>query len=202
MAEQALFRCARPSGVPRGPAVSTGSLAGRRWAEQSQHKGEFLGPPGPLLLLRPRHASLGPYHFRPLSCPSLHEMFPGISNFLEEISSLSHSIVFLYFFALITEEGFLMFPCYSLELCIQMGICFLRPMHPPVSLRAPHVLLKSHLVKAGGVARLLFGTPCHRCRCFVWIHLSKCFCGLVWPGEADASSGSALQATSKDQACI
>ena len=31
----------------------------------------------------------------------------GISNFLEEISSLSHSIVFLYFFALITSEGFL-----------------------------------------------------------------------------------------------
>ena len=29
-----------------------------------------------------------------------------ISTFLEEISSLSHSIVFLYFFALITEEGF------------------------------------------------------------------------------------------------
>ena len=31
----------------------------------------------------------------------------GISNFLKEISSLSHSIVFLYFFALISEEGFL-----------------------------------------------------------------------------------------------
>ena len=31
----------------------------------------------------------------------------GISNFLEETSSLSNSIVFLYFFALITEEGFL-----------------------------------------------------------------------------------------------
>ena len=31
----------------------------------------------------------------------------GISTFLEEISSLSYSIVFLYFFALITEEGFL-----------------------------------------------------------------------------------------------
>ena len=29
----------------------------------------------------------------------------GISDFLEEISSLSHSIVFLYFFALIAEEG-------------------------------------------------------------------------------------------------
>ena len=31
----------------------------------------------------------------------------GISNFLEEISGLSYCIVFLYFFALITEEGFL-----------------------------------------------------------------------------------------------
>ena len=44
----------------------------------------------------------------------------GISNFLEEISSLSHSVVFIYFFALIAEEGFLISPCYSLELCIQM----------------------------------------------------------------------------------
>ena len=40
-------------------------------------------------------------------------------------SSLSHSIVFLYFFALITEGGFLISPCYSLEFCIQMGISFL-----------------------------------------------------------------------------
>ena len=52
-------------------------------------------------------------------------MFPCISNFLEEITSLSYSIVFLYFFALITEEGFLNSPCYSLELCTQMGITFL-----------------------------------------------------------------------------
>ena len=49
----------------------------------------------------------------------------GISNFLDEISSLSHPIVFLYFFALITEEGFLISPCYSLELCFQMGISYL-----------------------------------------------------------------------------
>ena len=49
----------------------------------------------------------------------------GISNFLEEISSLSHSVVFLYFFAFITEEGFLISSCYSLELCIQMLISFL-----------------------------------------------------------------------------
>ena len=49
----------------------------------------------------------------------------GISNFHEEISHLSPFIVFLYFFALITKEGFVISPCYSLEFCIQMGISFL-----------------------------------------------------------------------------
>ena len=53
----------------------------------------------------------------------------GISDFLEEISSLSHSIVlFYFFFALITEEGFLISPCCSLELCIQMGIFSFPPL--------------------------------------------------------------------------
>ena len=42
----------------------------------------------------------------------------GISDFLEEISSLSSSVIFLYFFSLIAEEGFLISPCYSLELYI------------------------------------------------------------------------------------
>ena len=50
---------------------------------------------------------------------------PDISSFLEEISSLSHFIVFLYVFALITEEGFLISPSFSLKLCIQMGTSFL-----------------------------------------------------------------------------
>ena len=49
----------------------------------------------------------------------------GVSNFLEEIPSLSHSVVFLHFFALIAEKGFLISPCYSLELCIQLGNSFL-----------------------------------------------------------------------------
>ena len=49
----------------------------------------------------------------------------GISNFLEEISSVPHSIVFLYFFSLLIEEGFLISPCYSLELCIQMDVSVL-----------------------------------------------------------------------------
>ena len=42
-----------------------------------------------------------------------------------------YSVVFLYFFALITEEGFFISPCYSLELCILMGIysCLENPMN-------------------------------------------------------------------------
>ena len=61
-----------------------------------------------------------------LYCAHLYmKNYLGISDFLEELSSLSHSVVFLYFFALITEEGFLISPCYSLELCIQMLISFL-----------------------------------------------------------------------------
>ena len=43
----------------------------------------------------------------------------GISDFLDETSSYSHSIIFLYFFALMIEEGFLISPCYSLEFGIQ-----------------------------------------------------------------------------------
>ena len=49
----------------------------------------------------------------------------GIFNFLEEISSHSHSVVFLYFFALIAKKGFLISPCYSLELFIWIWISFL-----------------------------------------------------------------------------
>ena len=69
----------------------------------------------------------------------------GIYNFLEQISSLSHSIaffytffffffhirdqyVFFYIFTLITEEGFLISPCNSLVLCIQMGISLFPPL--------------------------------------------------------------------------
>ena len=50
---------------------------------------------------------------------------PLVSLILLKRYLVSHSIIFLCFFALITEEGFLISPCYSLELCIQMGISFL-----------------------------------------------------------------------------
>ena len=47
------------------------------------------------------------------------------SLFLFFFSVGSHSIVFFNFFTLITEEGFPISPCYSLELCIQMSVSFL-----------------------------------------------------------------------------
>ena len=47
-------------------------------------------------------------------------LFPGF-----DYCNKAHSIVFLHFFAVITEEGFLISPWYSLECCIQMGIFFL-----------------------------------------------------------------------------
>ena len=70
-------------------------------------------------------ASVRSIPFLSLLCPSCMKCSLSISDFLEEIFSLSHSIVFLCFFALITEEGFLISPCYSLEHCIQMDISFL-----------------------------------------------------------------------------
>ena len=51
-----------------------------------------------------------------------------ISPFLEETSSLYHSVVFLYLFALIIEEGFLISPCYSLELCTKMVYLSFSPL--------------------------------------------------------------------------
>ena len=56
-------------------------------------------------------------------------------------SSLSHFVVFLDFFGLIIEEGFLISPYYSLELCIQMGVSFLfsfvSHFSPPVQRHEP-----------------------------------------------------------------
>ena len=43
-----------------------------------------------------------------------------VSNFLDETSSLSHSIAFLYFFALIAEEGFMSIVLNSVS-CVLMS---------------------------------------------------------------------------------
>ena len=80
-------------------------------------------------------------------------MFLGISNFLEEISSLSYSGVSIYFFALITEEGFLISPYYSLKLCIQMGISFLCSL-PLASLRLSCIWINKSFINIPAAASL------------------------------------------------
>ena len=52
---------------------------------------------------------------------------------------LSHSVVFLYFFALISEEGFLISPCCSLELCNQTVYLYFSPL--------PFVSFHSYLLR-------------------------------------------------------
>ena len=59
------------------------------------------------------------YHAHPCMKYSL-----DISNFLEAISIISHSVVFLYFFALFIEEGLLISSYCSMELCTQLDIPF------------------------------------------------------------------------------
>ena len=78
-----------------------------------------------------------------------------ISNFLEEIARPSLSILFLYFFALIAEEGFLISPCYSLELCI---LCLYLPFSPLLFAS----LLFTAICKASSDSHLLF------CISFPW----------------------------------
>ena len=55
--------------------------------------------------------------------PSCMKCSPGISNFLEEISSLSHSVVVLYFFALIIQEGFLISPYHTISVLYCAHLC-------------------------------------------------------------------------------
>ena len=70
-------------------------------------------------------ALLGPCHsVLYLAHPCINCSF-GISNSLKERDLVFfHSIIFLYFFASFTSEGFLISPSYSLELNIQLGIPF------------------------------------------------------------------------------
>ena len=51
--------------------------------------------------------------------------FPLLTLIFSQRSLVFPILLFPYFFSLFTEEGFLISPCYSLELCIQMLIAFL-----------------------------------------------------------------------------
>ena len=116
--------------LPNAHLTSHSRMSGSRWVIASWLSGSwrfFLYSSSVYFchLFLKSYASVRSIPFLSFIEPIFAWNIPLVSNFLEEISSLSYSIVFLYFFALITEEGFLISPCYSLELCIQMGIYFL-----------------------------------------------------------------------------
>jgi len=96
----------------------------------------------------------------------------GISNFLEEISSLSHSIVFLYFFALITEKVFLISPC-GTSLAVQwLRICTSiagsTGSIPGQGTKIPHALWSSQNINKNKII-----SPCILWNsAFKWIYLS------------------------------
>ena len=65
---------------------------------------------------------------------------PSISNFLEEISSLPHSIFFPLLLIVVHWGRLLISPCYSLEPCFQVGISFLFSL----AFLLLHFLLQGH----------------------------------------------------------
>ena len=67
-------------------------------------------------------ASVRSIPYLPFIKPIFAWNIPLVSLIFLKRSLVSPSVVFLYFFALIAEESFLISPCYSLELCIQLGI--------------------------------------------------------------------------------
>ena len=116
--------------LPTSQWTSRSRMSGSRWAITpswlSRLWRSFLhSSSGYSCNLLTSSASVRSIPFLSFSEPICAWNVPLYLNFLKEISSLSHSIVFLYFFALITEEGVLISPFYSLELCIQTGVSFL-----------------------------------------------------------------------------
>ena len=101
--------CVTPGSAGRGPLDWLACMAGvqREAARAKRQMAQgsvllcILATSSNILLL------LGPYHFCLLLSPFCIEYSLGISNFFEEISSLSRSIVFHYFFAMILRKAFL-----------------------------------------------------------------------------------------------
>ena len=92
-------------------------------------------------------------------------MFPWY-DFLEEISSLSHSIVFLYFFALITEKGFLSLSAILWNSAFKWVYLSFSPLPLPASLIAqlvknPPVMWETWVLSLGWEHALEKGKAIH-----------------------------------------
>ena len=177
--------------------ISHSRLSGSRWWS---HRRDYLGREDRfctvLLCILAISSSyllllLGSYHFCPYRAHLCMKCSFGISGFLEEIPSLSHSVVFLYFFALIAEEGFLVSFCCSLELCIQMFISFLFwawgtlvPQSGTRAVRAPCIGgSESQPLDCWGGPRLIFVTfqrQLLRQHTSAGVSLTRIWCVCMW----------------------
>ena len=118
----------------------------------------------------------------------------GISKFLEEISSLSNSIVFLYFFVLITEEGFLMSPwnfsffgtLYSNGYIVPFLLCLLVLFFSQLFVRPPQKTILPFCVSSFGEGSWwLLPIQCHK--------LPPIILQIIWRFELRFKQGSPLQ---------
>ena len=108
---------------------------------------------------------------------------PLVSLIFLEISSLSHSIVFPYFFALITEEGFLISPCYSGTLhsngfIFPFLLCFLLLFFSQLFVRPPQTAILLFCISLSwGWSWSLSPVQCHKPPSIV--HQALCLSDLV-----------------------
>ena len=100
--------------LPKAHLTSHSRMPGSRWVITSSWLSGLLRSFCTVLLCIHATSSyyllllFNPYHFCPLFAHLCMKCFLGISNIFAVASTLSHSIVFLYYFALITEEVFIL----------------------------------------------------------------------------------------------
>ena len=136
--------CNSPTGIPSPPLalfivilpkahlISHSRVSGFRWVitplwlSGSWWSVLYSSPPYSCQLFLIYSASVMSIPFLSFIEPIFAWNVPLVSLiFLKRSLVLPILLFFLYFFALIAEEGFLISSCYSLELCIQMVISFL-----------------------------------------------------------------------------
>ena len=110
--------------LPKAHLASHSRMSGSRWVITPSWFSEFFYSSSCHVFLI-SSASVRSIPFLSFIEPIFAWNVPLVSLIFLKRSLVFHFTLFLCFFALIVEEGFLISSCYSLELCIQMGIPFL-----------------------------------------------------------------------------
>ena len=117
--------------LPKAHLTSQSMMSGSRWVitpswlSWSWSSVLYCSPVYSCLLFLISSASVRSLPFLSFIKPIFAKNVPLISLIFLKRSLVFPILLFSSIFALIAEEGFLVSPCYSLELCIQMSISFL-----------------------------------------------------------------------------